>query len=203
MAQQWNLDPFEGMGFFFNPDRWMTPGEHKTKRRYEDIYGQLDPTELDLGWISKWGESQTGAAKDAYNWALSEKLKRIAPEAAGRGMWSSPGVRGSLQTKATAPLDQALAQMLSNITSRTATMEGTARQNWEQGNLERLRQQAQLSQLLSELGISGSDIMSGIGSLGGAALGLWAGGPPGALTGAKLGMNFGKGWAGQNRNQWA
>lgn len=203
MAQQWNLDPFEGMGFFFDPDRWVTPGEHKTRRRYEDIYGQLGPTELDLGWISKWGESQTGAAKDAYNWALSEKLKRIAPEAAGRGMWSSPGVRSSLQTKAAAPLDQALAQMLSNITSRTATMEGTARQSWEQGNLDRLSQQAQLSQLLSQLGVKGSDIMSGIGGLGGAALGLWLGGPAGAAAGWGIGQKFGGGSAGQNRYQWA
>ena len=174
----WNPFSKEGIiggtaDFLTNPNRWMTPGEHQTRRQYEDIYGRLGPEGLDTGWIGEWGESQTGAAKDAYNWALSEKMKRIAPGIAGRGMWSSPGVRGGLQAEAAKPLDQALSQQLMNIQGRQATMEGTARQNWQMRELQKLLAQMGLTGKMGELGVTGSDIFGGLAGLAGAGMQAW------------------------------
>ena len=164
-----------GSGFLTDPSRWMTPGEHETRRRYEDIYGRLGPEGLNTKWIGEWGKEQTGAAKDAWEWALSEKMKRIAPGIAGRGMWGSPGVRGALQLEAQKPLDQALQQQLSNIQSQQWRMRGQAGQDWQNRELQKLLYQMMATGKMGELGITGSDIFSGLEGLAGSGMQAWGG----------------------------
>lgn len=163
-----------GSGFLTNPNRWMTPSEHQTRRQYEDIYGRLGPTAWEKPeWIADWGQSATAGAQESYQQALSAALARIAPPIAERNMWGSPGVRGALGIEAAKPLQRGLTRQLMGIDTEMAGMYGKAEMDWQMMELKKLLAQMGLTGQMGQLGVSGSDIFGGLAGLAGSGMQAW------------------------------